>query len=240
MSQLTREERAGIEAVARHYSAQWEPWRRASPGACLTIGGTRIAAAVVAIAPKKGVPRGVPRLRSDRVVLELARRLQSDLRELVPSRHIVMIAVTAPILQPTATAAAIVESVRRRLERRPARLELSQTLFGNGVRVSLMGGVAQRAPKAILFVHNPDPGADVPGLLFGLTRSLAGPRGEAPHKRKRKGGGGDRWLVLVPEGGCAPVAALRHVVSQLRIPAGFDRVLLVLSGGRVESLEAGS
>lgn len=126
MSELTREERAGIEAVARHSSAKWEAWRRASPGACLTIGGRRIAAAVVALTPKKGALGGMPGLRFDRVVVALAERLQSDLRERVPRRQTVMIAVTAPILQPGATAAALVESVRHRLERRPARLEISR------------------------------------------------------------------------------------------------------------------
>jgi hypothetical protein len=237
--ELTGEERAGIEAVARHYSATWEAWRKPLPGAYLTIGRKRITAAVLAIPPAKGIPGGVPRLRFDRVVLALARRLLSDLRELVPDGKTLMIAVTAPILQPGATAAAIVESLRRRLERRPARLELGRTLLGNGVRVSLVGQVAERVPKVILFVHDPDREADIPGLLFGLARALAGRSGLAPGRRKRKGDGADSWIVLVPAGGRPPVAALRYILSQLCVPAAFSRVLLVLSGGRVESLQAG-
>lgn len=202
----------------------------------MTIGGKRIAAEVATIRQKRGAPGGRPRLRFDRVVVELIERLRSDLHELIPRGQAVMITCTAPILQPGKTAGAIIESVRGRLERRSARMEIDEALFGNQIRASLVTDVPERAPKVIVFVHNPDPQTDIPGVLFHLTRSLLEAVDAAADGRKRKRSMGDRWLVLVPEHGQPHVATLRHIVSQLGIAADFDRVLLVLAGGGVETL----
>jgi hypothetical protein len=81
------------------------------------------------------------------------------------------------------TAAAIVEIVGRRLLRRPARMEIGETLYGDQVRASRMTGVPERVRKTILFVHNPDPEAHIPAVLFGLGRSRGRYAGAARRTR---------------------------------------------------------
>lgn len=235
MSELTGRERTAIEAVTRHFRATWKVWKGSPSGAYLTVDGQRVAAAVVAVTPG----RGRPRLRFDRVVTEVAARVQSDLRDLLPRRQSVMVTITAPILQPGKTAVAIVESVQRRLESRPARLEIGEILYRNRVRASLLTGVAQDTPKAMVFVHNPDSEADIPQVLFGLTRSLLEAARALHRRRKRYGHTGYGWLILAPEGGRALIPAYRHILSQLDVRGRLERVLLVLPRGRVQALRLG-
>ena len=47
---------------------------------------------------------------------------------------------------------------------------------------------------------------------------------------------GDRWLVLISAGGISAIEAYRYIYSQLRVPAGYEEILLVFGDGRVEAL----
>jgi hypothetical protein len=87
--------------------------------------------------------------------------------------------------------------------------------------------------KVIGFVHNPDSDPDV--LLF-LTQSLLQRIGEAVVRPGSKKFTGDRWLVVTNENGLPHIEAYRHVYSQLSIPTDFKKILIVLAGGRVETL----
>ena len=74
--------RKAIEAVARHFAAEWEGGDSRSDG-YLVFAGKRIAIEIAIL--KQGIAgRDKPRLRFDRVVLSLTRRLQSNLRDTVP------------------------------------------------------------------------------------------------------------------------------------------------------------
>jgi hypothetical protein len=235
MSKLTKQEQAAIEAVARHFSATWEEEDGNSPDAYVTVAGKRVAVEVAAI--KQGVAkkgsRAKTRLRFDRVALRFVGDLQTALSQLVPDGQTVVLAVTAPIRQHTKTAVALESRIQDGLARRSARMEIKDTICGNGVRVRLVKGVSHRMPKVIGFVHNPDPDADV---LLDLTQSLLRHVGAAADKRLPKKFVGDRWLVVADEDGLPLIEAYRHVCSQLAVSTGFKKILIVLAGGRVEEL----
>jgi hypothetical protein len=87
--------------------------------------------------------------------------------------------------------------------------------------------------KVIGFVHNPDSDPDV---LFRLTQSLLQHIGAAARKRAPKKFTGDRWLVVADQDGLSHIETYRHVYSQLSISTDFKKILIVLAGGRVETL----
>ena len=236
MHKLTGQQREAIEAVARHFGAAWAPATDGSAGAVLTVGKRRIAAAVAML------PGCTPRLRLDRVVLAMVRRLHDALRDSIPAGQTVLISITAPIRQAGKTAADIVAMLPESLQSRSSRLEMDAALYGNRIRASLLKGVAAHVPKAIVLVHNPDDATDVAGSLFRLARSLlahsgaGGGRGSGAGVRYAKGRTAERWLVLVPEEGKSQVATLRHILAQAGMAAAFGKVLLAPVRGRVEIL----
>lgn len=235
MADLRKREQAAIEAVAKHFSATLEPARAGERDAYLAIKGKRVAVAVVAIKGKI-VERGgaaKPRLRFDKVVLRLFGFLRAALREIVPDGQTIIVTVTAPIRLPGKTASALEDAIRGRLARKSAKVEIEDTIHANQVRVRLVKGVPRGTSKVIGFVHNPDTNPDI---LLRLTQSLLEHVGAAAGKRAARNVTGDRWLVVASEDGASQIETYRHVYSQLGMPTGFRKVLLVLSGGRVDSL----
>lgn len=235
MGNLTRVERAAVACVARRFATTWEARGERGTAASMTIDGRRIGLQVLATTRKKGAPRSRPRLRFDRVVLEIVRRLHASLDELVPGDQVLMITITAPIRQAGRTATEIAQRVRGRLRRRAPWRELRATLHGNRIRAARVTGVSQRAPRLIVLVHNPDP-EDVPAVLFALMRSLLGfgvPATAAGPAREYARG---RWLVLAPGEGLSHAPTLKQILAQLGIEEGFARILLVSPGGRVQTL----
>ena len=235
MSDLRRSQRV-IEAVARRFSATWEAGKGDSPAAYLNIEGARVAIEIAAVKQRpaaRGSPAR-PRLRFDRVALGLIRRLQEALAESVPVGRTVVITVTAPIRLASRTAAATAEMIRQRLGRRSARLEIEQTINGNQIQARLAEDVSRRGSRVIGYVHNPD---SDPEILFDITESLLRHVGRAASKRVAGRFAGDRWLVVAcGDGGLPYFETYRQVFSQLAIPTGFRKVLLVLPDGRVEIL----
>jgi hypothetical protein len=235
MSKLRKQEQAAIEVVASHFSATWEKGDGGSPDAYVTIAGKRIAVEVTAI-KQRIAGRGdltKPRLRFDKVALRLVGGLQAALSEFVPDGEAVVLAITAPIRLPSKTAAALESKIRERLARRSAQVELKDTIYGNQIRVRLVRGVSRRMSKVIGFVHNPDSDPDV---LLRLTQSLLQHICAAADKRPPEKFTGDRWLVVANKDGLSYIETYRHVYSQLSISTDFKKVLMVLAGGRVETL----
>jgi hypothetical protein len=213
---MPKAERAAVEAVAAHFSATW---KEGPSGAYLVIGRKRVAIAVATVKPQ--VP-AKQRLRFDKVALELLQRLQTALQDSVPDGKTVVLTVTAPIRQSGKTAAVLEEKIKDSLARR-ATLDLKDTLEGNSVRARLVKG---GNPKMIGFVHNPDPKSDV---LLDLTQSLLERVGALEKKSART----DRWLVIADDAGRPHIEAYRWLSSQV---SGFKKIVLVLEGGRVETL----
>jgi hypothetical protein len=232
MSALRKEERAAIAAVARHFSASWEEGG-GSPDAYVTIAGRRIAAEIAAIGRSHAERRGLtrPRLRFDKVVLRLIGGLQEALREEVPEGQALILTATAPIRLPAKTAAVLEERIRVCLARRSAKVEIEETIHGNRVRVRLVKDISRRASKVIGFVHNHETD---PEVLLHLAQSLLQEIGAALDKPPPRSFTGERWLVIAD--GLAHIETYRQVHAQLSIATEFKRILVVLAGGRVESL----
>jgi hypothetical protein len=229
MSKLGKQQRAAIEAVAQHFSATWEDGDD-PPDAYLTIARKRIAVDVVIMKQRIAA---TPRLRFDRVALRLVRHLRDTLSASVPDGRTVIVTVTAPIRLPAKTAVALEDKARVVLARRPAQVEIKDTMHGNQVSVRLVKGGSTRSSKVIGFVHNPD--VDPSGLL-GLTQSLIESLGAKAAKGAPAKSAGDRWLVLACKDQLSDVAPYRQVYSQLSAGIEFKSILLVLAGGQIESL----
>jgi len=229
---LGKRERAAVEAVAGHVGAAWEEGRGASPAVSFAVGGKRIAVEVAAINGEAGATK--MRLRFDKVVLRLVGGLRDALSEAVPDGQAVIVTVTAPIRLPGKTAEALEATIRERLARRSFGAEVKDTIHGNRVRVRRVKGVTGERPKVIGFVHNPD--CD-PDILMRLTQSLLQHPGTSAGGEPGRGKvRSDRWLVVADAGGLPYVETYRHVCSQLSLTTEFQKILLVLAGGRVETL----
>jgi hypothetical protein len=234
MSELKKQEQVAIEAVAGHFSGTWEKGED-PPDAYVNIAGKRIAVEVTTI--KQRMPdQGrltKPRLRFDRVALGLVRRLQTALRESVPDGTTIILTITAPIQMPSQTAAVLENKIRVCLARRSVQVEARDTIHGNLTRVRLVKGTSTRTSKVIGFVHNRD---SYPDVMLDMTQSLLECIGAEAGKRAPAGFGGDRWLVLANDNGLPHIETYRHVYSRLCIPTDFKKILMVLAGGRVETL----
>jgi hypothetical protein len=232
MGRLGKAELAAIELVARRFSATWEEADAGSPDAYLTVAEKRIAVQIAAVEPGLAEP-AKPRLRFDRVALRLVRRLRAALSEVVADGEAVVLTVTAPIRLPAKTAAALEARVRDGLAGRPAQMEIKAAICGNQVRARLVKGVSKRSSKVIGFVHNPE---SEPEVLLDLTRSMLQSIGAAADRLPPPTFAGDRWLVVANADGLPHVETCRQVYSQLFMSAAFEEALVVLAGGRIESL----
>jgi hypothetical protein len=233
VSELKKHERAAIEAVAKRFAATWEKGEN-PPDAYLIAAGKRIAVEVTAIKQRiagHGHPAR-PRLRFDRVALGFVAGLQGVFRGSVPDGKTVILTITAPIKLASKTAKALEDRIRIHLARRSAPPDLRDTIHGNQIRVRIAkGGSGGR--KVIGFVHNPD---SHPDLLLNITCSLSERIGAEAAKRAPAQFAGDRWLIIATAGEPSHVETYRHVYSQLSIPTGFNRILMVFPDGRVEAL----
>ena len=234
MSGLGQRERAVLAAVARHFSATWEKGDAPS-GGYLKIAGKRIAVEVritkQRIAERGGLTK--PRLRFDRVALGFVRRLQAALSASVPDGRTLILTITAPIRAPSKTAAALEDNIRTYLARQSGEGVAKHTIHGNQIRVRLVKGGSRQTTKVIGFVHNPDSDPDV---LFDITLSLIERIGAKARTGAPARSAGDRWLVLAGDDRFSHMETYRHVYPQLSIPTDFKKILMVLAGGRIETL----
>lgn len=226
-----------LEALARAFSATREEATGPS-GTVLTIGRKNIA---VDVALAKRRPRDPnvaekTRLRFDKVALRLVTRLQEALHEEVPAGETVIFTVTAPIRLASKTAAALESAVRELLARKSKKRELDDAICGNQIRVRIVGsGSSQaQASNVVGFVHNPDPNAAA--LLLDATQLLLERYGACTAGRARTKSQPDRWLLVVSDREPSHLETYRQAYSQLGNPAGFNKVLVLLSDGSIESL----
>ena len=233
MSDLTKHERAAIEAVAKRFSATWEPGSDL-PDAYLTAAGKRVAVDITAL-KRRGAGKGhaaKPRLRFDTVVTRVIGHLQAALGDTVPDGITVVVTITAPIRVPAKTAAALEDKIQTVFERGSPGRDQKHTIHGNRVRIRLLRNESERAPKLIGFVHNSD---SDPVLLFDMTGELLElTSGDAGRRRARPAG--DRWLVVISAGDGSHLEAYRYIASQLPMPAGFKKILMVFGDGTVGML----
>jgi hypothetical protein len=235
MSRLKDQEKVAVEAVARHVSSTWEEGDKGSPDAYLMIAGKRIAVDVM-VMDEGASSRGdlkKPRLRFDKVALRLVKDLQLALSPYIPDGEALILTITAPIRLRSMTAGALANMVRDGLASDPVRVDIEDTIHGNQVRARLVQGVSAPTSKVFGFVHNPE---SDPDLVMRLTQSLLHCIGAAAEKRSPEKFTGDRWLVVTSAERVSDIETYRHVYDQLSISTSFTRILMVLAGGRVETL----
>jgi hypothetical protein len=234
MRELSKLEQDAVEAVARHFSGTWEKGDE-SPDAYVSIAGKRTAREVTTFKQRSSERDGLtkPRLRFDKVALGLVRGLQAALREVVPNGNTVILTVTAPIRLPSKTAAQLEDKIRSCLSPQLQQVEIRDTIHGNQVRIRLVMGGSRETSKVIGFVHNPDPD---PQILLDVAQSLLECMSAAADRGAPTRFAGDRWLVVINEGELSHIETYRHVYSQLSIPTGFTKILMVSAGGKVEAL----
>ena len=231
---MRRREQEAVDAVARHFSATWETGE-GPPDAYVTMAGTRITVDVTSLKPLLAAREGraTPRLRFDRVVVGLVRRLQAALQPAVPEGQAVIVTVTAPIRLPAKTASALEDKIRTLLARRTAWREIKHTIHGNRVRIRLVRHVAPAAAKVVGLVHNPETEA---ALVLDIAQSLLLHIGAAAERPAPARVSGTRWLVVASAGALAPIETYRQIYAQLSLPSEFGKILMVFAGGRVETL----
>jgi hypothetical protein len=234
MSDLKKQERTAVEAVARRFSAacynSGDP-----PDSYIKVAGKRIAVDIVTLKPRGAgqVNAAKPHLRFDKVASRLMERLQANLGETVPAGTIVLLTITAPIRLPSKTAAALEDRIQTLLDRRPRHRGEKDTIHGNRVQIRLLKHESERAPKMIGFVHNSD---SDPLLLLNRTRELLERISAVAGRQETRLAtslGNERWLVVVSAGGISWSETYRHICSQLRA-ADFRKILMVSGDGRVE------
>jgi hypothetical protein len=220
-------------SVARHFRATLE--HGADPNdAYLIIAGKRIAVEVTApgVGRFRRSPPKPPRLRFDRVVVELLGRWRAALPERVPQGATAVVTITAPIRLASRTAATLEEMIGTPLCARTARRPLRRTVHGNQIQVQIMRSSGTSTSRLAGFVHNRETD---PRPLFDLTRALLRV-GSARRSRTRFSG--DRWLVIATEHGPAWLPTYRHACAQLFARADFRRIVLVSAAGDVSILAA--
>jgi hypothetical protein len=234
MSELEKRRRIAIEAIARHFCATCESGKR-PPDATIALADKRIALQVTVIQQPAGSRDSPdkPSLRFDRVAIRLIGRLRAALHGSVPDGCAVVLTITAPIRLPSRTAMLLGDRIRGCLARQSARATVSDTIHGNWVRIRVLEHEARGASPLVGFVHHADTDPD---LLLDITRSLLDGAGAQMRIAAPASFAGERWLVIAGEVLPSHIAAYRHAWSQLAIPTGFAKILLVLPAGQVEPL----
>ncbi len=235
---MKTQQQIAIEAVAKRFSATWESSN--SRAAHLVVAGKRIKVHIVSL-KRRGPSQpdaSKPRLRFDKVVLTLMKRLRGTLAGVVPDGLTVLLTVTAPIRLPAKTAAALEKKIRTLLQKRPPGPDIKETIHGNRVQIRIFKGRTRRvpnskhAPRMIGFVHNSD---SDPQLLLNLTSELLEWSTAEALSRPAKAAG-DRWLILLSSRATSCLEAYRYVYSQLPIATAATKTLMVFPDGDVKLL----
>lgn len=233
MSDVKKQGRTAVEAVAKRFSAKWEKGSDPS-NAYITVAGKRVAVDITTL-KRRGSGQGdaaKPRLRFDKVATRLIERLQATLGETVPDGMTVLVTITAPIRLPSKTAAVLEDKIQAPFGRGSPGRDEKDTIHGNHVQIRRLRDESGRAPKMIGFVHNSD---SDPLLLLNMTRELlALIIAEAGRRARRLAG--DRWLVVISTEGISCFEAYRYICSQLRTATDYKKILMVFGDGRVEVL----
>lgn len=230
MRDLKKQERMAIESVARRFRATWEKGR-VPPHAYLTVAGQRVAVDIRTL-NRRGAGHGhaaKPRLRFDKAATRVIERLRGTLAKTVPDGMTVVLTITAPIRVPSKTAGSLEDKIRTLLGRRSPGRDERSTIHGNRVRIRLLRGEAERAPKMVGFVHNSDTD---PRLLLNMTGALLEPLSAEASKRAPRQAD-DRWLVLMSAEGISCLEAYRDIHSQACLATVFRKILIVFRDGRV-------
>jgi len=229
---LSKPERAAIEAVARRFSVKPEGDDPLS-GAYRPGNGKRVAIQIATLTPG-GAGKGKaakPHLRFDKVATRVLESLRSALEKMAPGGATVLFAISAPIRLASKTTAALETKIQDLLERGSRDRAIKAAINGNRVTIRILRTAAARAPRMIGFVHNAD---SDPIPLFNLTRDLL--------RALRAKGGRERrtapvrWLVVRGAPEVSWFETYRCIYWQMRTTHDYDKVVLMSGDGKAEVL----
>jgi hypothetical protein len=234
MPDSTKAERSAIEAVAGHFSAQWQSGE-SPPDAYVTVAGRRIALDVAVISQQGTGPKQVAkaRLREDRVAQRVLRDIEAAMRPRVPAGKSIILTLGAPIKVPNQLVAVLTNLLAAYLETGTEAADVKKILLGNRVRFRVVKSRSKWNAKVIGCVFTGDPS---PGVLANVLESLHAEIAAKAKLRLPRKFTGERWLVLRIDHPIADSKTYRSLYAHLTVPGNFTKILMVFDGGRVEDL----
>jgi len=229
MAELSGAERGAIAAVARWCSGDWEEGQGPAV-AHLTVDGRRIGVDV-AIIGRRGPGRtgARARFRDDKVARRVLRDLESAVNAQAPGGRTVIVTLGAPIKVANQMLAQLTQILVTGLKSGTPDVEERLEILGNRVRYRVLGDGSAWTSRAVGFVFSGDPSCgELAEAMVGLRDVIAAKATCAP--------AGERWLVLAGGDWIADIKTYRRAFSYLAIPGGFEKVLMVFGGGRVEAV----
>lgn len=202
----------------------------------MTVAGRQVAVDVAVIASER-IDRKRPtvkaRLRDDAVARRVLRDLERALGAHVPEGKTVILSLGAPIIQPNKLLGALTEMLLAYLKSGAEEIEENKTILGNRIRFRVLSGDPRWTAKVVGFVFSGDP---KPQLLVNAMRSLYDEIAAKAEKRNPTMSGSERWLILVSDQWMADIKTYQRAYSNLPIPRGFNKILMVLETGQVKAL----
>lgn len=165
--------------------------------------------------------------------MTVLRDIESALAAHVPDGKTVILTLGAPIKVPSKLDAALTNVLRASLESGAEGVDEKKTILGNRVRFRVLRDSSKWNAKMIGFVFSGDP---EPGTLANAMHWLHDEIAAKAKRRMSKKFTGERWLVLGGDHWIADVKTYRRVYAHLSPPHNFRKILMVLDGGRVETL----
>ena len=195
MSQLRKEERYAMEALALAYSGSWRPGDN-PPDAVLTTCELEIPVEVSRLSQQTGSGAAMRSRRQDEVpTYQLATDLDAELGDIIPYGTSIGMVLSSPILELRATKAELSRTIRRRLGE-PGAFAKDEKFAINGNQITLFRNVHGDAyPKVSAAFMSRDTTADV---LASAWMTLEERIRARPRNAK---GSVDRgpWLALLNE-----------------------------------------
>jgi hypothetical protein len=108
------------------------------------------------IAKARGTSPARVGLRLDRVVQRVAADLRAHAEKVVPDGAMILVTLTAPILQPAKTVDALQAKIVALVARSSRRGDVVVEVHGNRLRLRLRSPAPRLGSKLVLFVHNSD------------------------------------------------------------------------------------
>ncbi|HEX4602396.1 MAG TPA: hypothetical protein VH724_00235, partial [Candidatus Angelobacter sp.] len=193
----------------------------------MTVAGGQIAveiAVVASQATKRNRPGVKARFRDDAVARRVLHGIEDALRAHVPEGKTVVLTLGAPIIEPKKLLTALQEILLGHLKSGAEAIEQRKTVLGNRVRFLTLRGDPRWSAKVLGFVFSGDP---TPGLLVHALRAVHDGIAAAAERRASKMPDSERWLILVSDQWIADIKTYRHAFSNLTIPGGFKKILMV-------------
>jgi hypothetical protein len=228
---LPADEKFVIESVDKEFAGIWNVGGD-PPDAYLTFNANTIAVEITTLTQYVTDDRGTrPRASGDAPIDRLVECLNAELRDLIPVRYSIGLALSTPILKPRKTTADLAECLRNRLSDLPSfERDTEIEIRGNTVKISLRGHEEIRSQKVWAVAANRHSNADI---LLNAIQILQDRISAKAKKCAALVGKQPLWLALLNDYWLADSGAYEHALSCISTVHPFDKILLVQRNGAV-------